>query len=141
MTQKVECEGCGTLILPTTSRKTGGYCIPCCKYGPPPQKSLVELKIIESPDHEIINKPWLLDVRYFKCEWKNYELTVYLELSNHEQYVSIKFSDVKNLKVGEIQSAALKIKHVGKNFPDLPKIRVEGNIEFWAGSVEMVKNA
>lgn len=129
------------MILPVTSEKTGGYCIPCWKYGSPPQKSLVELKVLESPDHEVIDKPWLYDVRYFNCEWKNTELTVYLDLSNHEQYVSLKFSDVNNLKVGEIQSAALKIKHVGKIFPDLPKIRVEGNIEFWADSVEMVNDA
>lgn len=31
MTEKVKCSACGTLILPLTAKKNGGFCVPCKK--------------------------------------------------------------------------------------------------------------
>lgn len=45
MTQKVPCKKCGTMILPATVNKTGGFCMPCYK-----QKSNTNQKEFPSPE-------------------------------------------------------------------------------------------
>jgi hypothetical protein len=109
-------------------------------------KTLFQLKISEAPDHRIIHKPWLYDLRRFKCDWSeggDEDRWIELELSSHERYVTLKFTGVSDVcvPVNElISSVAIKIIDMSMYIPEVPApIRVEspggGGVSFWAKTV------
>jgi len=112
---------------------------------------LIDIKIAEAPCHSIIQKPWLYDLRNLQCSWNSgshENQWIRLELSTHEQYVTLLFCGVRDvyIPVEEYMGfVSVKILDMTEFMPDVPApIRVQhpkgDGLSFWAQTVELTTN-
>ena len=109
-------------------------------------RRLDELRLADSPDHAILEKPWLYDLREFRCFWNlgDEGLQVEIEMSTHERYVMLRFFGVFDLSGGgNLSGASIRIIDAKEFLPEVTApIRVQhpkgGGFSFWAKSVELV---
>lgn len=107
-------------------------------------RRLDELRLADSPDHKILDKPWHYDLRAIRCVWNLGDdgFQVEIEMSTHERYVVIRFCGVFDLELGE-GSGTIRIIDASEFLPEvMAPIRVQhpkgGGLSFWAKSVELV---
>ena len=108
-------------------------------------RKLDELRLADSPDHEIIDRPWDYDIREFQCWWSMGDagLTVEIEMSSHEEYVTLRFTGVFDLNGVENLHSAIRIIDAKEFLPEvMAPIRVQhpkgGGFSFWAESVDLI---
>lgn len=113
-------------------------------------ETLVALQVAEAPDHPVLSRASRYDVRELRLNWSMGEdaATLELEVSTHEEYVTLMFSGVEDLYVpcGDLISAIrLRIQDTSQcpsGTHDIPPVRVGGlesegyGLRFWAQMVE-----
>jgi hypothetical protein len=112
--------------------------------------TIVARLVDEAPEHEILPKAINYDLRALRVNWTHEITIVEIEVSTHEAYKILKFSDVEELYIpgGELISGTLlSIKNLA-NCQDtthyIPPIRVGGTstgshvLKFWANAVEEI---
>ena len=115
---------------------------------------LLDLHMIDAPHHQILTAVWKYDLRMLRVSW-GYENSpdgmLELELSNHENYVCLRFSGLRGLRipVGELLSSISIGIFDTREIPGAPTaIRVQHprtkstednwGLLFWADDVTMV---
>jgi hypothetical protein len=109
---------------------------------------LDELRLKESPDHEILDKSWLYDLRELRCFWTlgDEGLQIEMELSSHERYVVLRFTGAFEVSLnGYYPVDAIRIIDARQFLPEVlaPICVVHWKWKgerpyFWAQSVELL---
>ena len=105
------------------------------------------------PDHPVIKKPWLYDIREVRCVGRLGEdgFCIEIEMSAHESYVTLQFSGATEIRMsGELTGLAIRILDTGEYASTVSApicvIKTNGNgrkrevgsgFGFWAQTVEL----
>jgi hypothetical protein len=111
-------------------------------------RQLDRARLLESPDHPVIDKPWLLDVVKLHCWWHggNDGLDVEVVLTNPgRDVVRLRFAGVTDLTLDGFRPlVGLRILDATRFLPEIPApicvlhrdwARGNGEPYFWASSV------
>jgi hypothetical protein len=114
-------------------------------------RQLDRLRLLESPDHAVLARPWEFDVLHIDCSWalghEGLRLDVSLSKPLGTQAVTLRFSGATDLRLDGFQPLdALRILDATGFLPEIPApvcvIQYQwsrGELEpyFWAQSVEI----
>jgi hypothetical protein len=116
----------------------------------PKNEVLDRTRLLQSPDHAIVEKPWQLDVLELRCCWEvgnnGLILEIFLSKQMRSDVMKLRFMGVTDLKLDGFQPlVGLRILDAKQFLPEIPAAicvlhyrweRGDGEPYFWAGSVE-----
>jgi hypothetical protein len=113
-------------------------------------RALDRTRLLQSPDHAVVEKPWQFDVLELRCCWEvgsdGLILEIFLSKPMLSEVMKLRFMGVTDLKLdGFHPLVGLRILDTRQFLPEIPAPicvlhyrweRGDGEPYFWAGSVE-----